>query len=243
MELTRMASLLIGMLLSSPLSSLAFRSAARNSHPATVVGTSTRLGSYLDSLGTASSTSAPAASFHSAAPGAAPPSSNTFEQVPILSLRQADAILNSAITVCERNGFNPVTLVVLDSHGTTIVSKRMDGCSPAGVADFAFAKAYSCIVNKYPSRTFRDRYTAEPNQAAKFCQMTSMVAVSNNRMAPFPGGILLKTVADDHIIGAVGVSGAAGDEDEYCAIQGVLEASIPGLTTVPETHSCATVKD
>ena len=244
---TKMATLLIGMLLSSPISSLAFRSAVRNSHPA-LIGTSTRLGSYLDSLG---STSTTAASFHTAAPiataAAAPPPSpsppTTFEHVPILSLHQADAIINSAIAVCERNGFNPVTLLVLDAHGTTLVSKRMDGCSPAGVADFAFAKAYSCIVNKYPSRAFRDRYTAEPNQAAKFCQMTTMVAVSKNKMAPFPGGILLKTVADDYIIGAVGVSGAAGDEDEYCAIQGVLEAGIPGLTTEPKTHSCATVKD
>jgi uncharacterized protein GlcG (DUF336 family) len=59
-------------------------------------------------------------------------------------------------------------------------------------------------------------------------------------MAPFPGGIVLKL--DDYMIGAVGVSGAAGDEDEYCAIRGVLEANL-GLTTVPEAHSCATVKD
>ena len=37
-------------------------------------------------------------------------------------------------------------------------------------------------------------------------------------MAPFPGGVLLKSKQDGCVIGAIGVSGAAGDEDEYCAI-------------------------
>lgn len=163
-----------------------------------------------------------------------------LEYVPTLNLNHADAIVNAAIAVCRRNGFKPVVACVLDAGGSTMVMKRMDGCSPVGSAEFAFAKATSCIINKYPSRNFRDRYTAEPNQAAKFCQMTTMVAISGNKMAPFPGGILLMYAG--HIVGAVGVSGAAGDEDEYCAIQGVLEANIAGLVTVPETHSCKTVK-
>ena len=109
----------------------------------------------------------------------------------------------------------------------------------SGVANFAKAKAYSCIVNKYPSRAFRDRYTSE-EASAKFSQMTSMVAVSGNAMAPFPGGILLKV--GDTIVGAVGVSGAAGDEDEYCAIRGVIEANL-GISTVPEHHALSDTID
>ena len=162
-----------------------------------------------------------------------------FQYVPILSLGQADAIANKVIQCCKRNGFSPVTVYVLDAAGSPLVSKRMDGCSPVGVPDFAKAKAYSCIVNKYPSRAFRDRYTAE-EASAKFCQMTSMVAVSGNQMAPFPGGIILKL--GDTIVGAVGVSGAAGDEDEYCAIRGVVEANL-GLSTVPEHHVLKNVVD
>ena len=162
-----------------------------------------------------------------------------FEYVPVLSLSHANAITDKAIECCVRNGFSPVTVYVLDAGGSPLVSKRMDGCSPVGIPDFAKAKAYSCIVNKYPSRTFRDRYTSE-EASAKFCQMTSMVAISGNQMAPFPGGILLKVSGS--IIGAVGVSGASGDEDEYCAIRGVVESGL-GISTVPENHSCTTVKD
>ena len=167
-----------------------------------------------------------------------------FQYVPVLSLAQADTIASQVVTVCSRNAFNPVVVVVLDASGNIICSKRMDGCAPVGSADMAYAKAYSCIVNRYPSRHFRDRYTAE-NESSKFCQMLAMNTISGNQMAPFPGGIVLQHTAETnpYVIGAVGVSGAAGDEDEYCALQAVHEANIPGLTTLPQTHSCSTVRD
>ncbi len=60
-------------------------------------------------------------------------------------------------------------------------------------------------------------------------------------MAPFPGGVLMKN-SEGTIIGAVGVSGASGDEDEYCGIRGIIESDFE-ITTVPEKHSCSTVKD
>lgn len=197
---------------------------------------STRLqsiaGGYLDNLGGGASIAR--SSYGSAKMNGA------FSFVPTLSLEQADLIANNVVTVCQRNGFSPVVVTVLDAGGSTIVAKRMDGCSPVGIPEFSRAKAYSCVVNKYPSRVFRDRYTAE-EASAKFCQMTTMVAISGNKMAPFPGGILLKV--NDYIIGAVGVSGASGDEDEYCAITAVKEANIPGLNTVPSEHSCSTVNE
>ena len=71
--------------------------------------------------------------------------------------------------------------------------------------------------------------------------MTSMVNITGGKMAPFPGGILLKA-ADGTTIGSVGVSGASGDEDEYCALRGAIESSA-GFVTVPEGPSCSTIKD
>ena len=60
-------------------------------------------------------------------------------------------------------------------------------------------------------------------------------------MAPFPGGVLMKR-NDGSMLGAVGVSGAAGDEDEYCALRGIIEAQ-QNILTVPDKPSCSTVKD
>lgn len=45
------------------------------------------------------------------------------------------------------------------------------------------------------------------------------------------------------VVGSVGVSGAAGDEDEYCALEGVKNCSLSSeLITMPEEHSCKTLK-
>ena len=129
---------------------------------------------------------------------------------------------------------------VLDQSGIVVVSKRMDGCAPVGIPEFSFAKAFTCIATKNSSRAFRDKYTAD-GKPGKFCQMTSMVNITGGKMAPFPGGILLKA-ADGTTIGSVGVSGASGDEDEYCALRGAIESSA-GFVTVPEGPSCSTIKD
>mmetsp|Transcript_26476 Transcript_26476/g.47069 ORF Transcript_26476/g.47069 Transcript_26476/m.47069 type:complete len:271 (+) Transcript_26476:90-902(+) len=195
--------------------------------------------SYLESLELSGSRSM-TFSTDATSPSPATGSGTSLKYIPVLSLHHADTIANKVIECCDRNGFNPVSVYVLDHAGHTLVSKRMDGCSPVGIPDFARAKAFSCIVNKYPSRTFRDRYTTG-DVSAKFCQLTGMVAISQGQMAPFPGGILV-TDENQVIVGAVGVSGAAGDEDEYCAIRGVVESKF-GLSTVPENHSCSTVKD
>ena len=43
-------------------------------------------------------------------------------------------------------------------------------------------------------------------------------------------------------MGAVCVSGASGDEDEYCAIRGVLESKY-SIVIIPQDPSCSSVKD
>jgi len=68
-------------------------------------------------------------------------------------------------------------------------------------------------------------------------QMLAMVNLSGNKMAPFPGGVCIKSAETGKVIGAVGVSGANSDEDEYCALVGIVEAEIPGCTTEPAQHS------
>ena len=75
---------------------------------------------------------------------------------------------------------------------------------------------------KTSSRQFRDKYTSDKDPA-KFCQMNSMVDITGGKMAPFPGGVLMKSL-NGEVVGAVGVSGAAGDEDEYCGLRGIVEA-------------------
>jgi hypothetical protein len=48
--------------------------------------------------------------------------------------------------------------------------------------------------------------------------------------------IIRMVMMTPQVLGAVGVSGAAGDEDEFCALAGALGAGLD-LSTEPPTHS------
>ncbi len=75
-----------------------------------------------------------------------------------------------------------------------------------------------------------------------------MVTAMNGELIPVAGGILVRSALDGTVVGAVGVSGAAADEDEYLAIEGVRvacnsdEASVL-ITTDPPSHVCSTLKE
>jgi hypothetical protein len=45
-----------------------------------------------------------------------------------IGLAVADEIASFAIKACKANGFNPISVCVMDPSGHEIVTKRMDGC-------------------------------------------------------------------------------------------------------------------
>ena len=68
-----------------------------------------------------------------------------------------------------------------------------------------------------------------------------MVNITGGKMCPFPGGIVLLS-DEGELLGSMGVSGAADEEDEYCAIRGVAESQL-GIKTRPDFHICTTMRD
>ena len=151
-----------------------------------------------------------------------------------MSLEMADRISNAVIKIASVNGMPPIVVTVVDPSGEIIVTKRMDGSTPA-FAKFAYAKAWTAACFKISTRAFRDKYTPPGKEqfADKYCQMMSMVNITGGNMAPFPGGVVVKLPSNDggyHIIGGVGVSGASSDEDEYCALAGIHESSSSYIT-------------
>ncbi len=155
-----------------------------------------------------------------------------------LSLNDADILANGVISTIKRNDFPPIVVTVVDRQANILVQKRMDDVCHAAFPEFSYAKAYTCVTMGVSSRAFRDKYTATDDNA-KIGQMNSMMAISG-KMAAFPGGVLLRN-GENEIVGAIGVSGAAGDEDEYVALTAAWESGLP-LQTMPEEHSCTTVR-
>ncbi len=69
------------------------------------------------------------------------------------------------------------------------------------------------------SRTSMERATQNPNFFA------AIEAASGGRIVPNPGGVLIRDAANV-IVGAVGISGDTGDNDEIIAVVGIEAAGL-----------------
>jgi len=141
-----------------------------------------------------------------------------------LGLARATAIIDRALAHARTQRFEPLAVAVLDAGGNLIAFKREDG---AGIVrfDIAFGKAWGALGMGFGTRELAQR-------AQKFGTFVStLAAVSHGRMVPSPGGVLILDV-DKTVIGAVGISGDVGDNDEACAIVAIEAAGLvaaPGL--------------
>lgn len=126
--------------------------------------------------------------------------------MPTLKLAQASAIIDAAIAEGRKRKLAPLAVAVLDAGGHLIAFKREDG---AGFVrfDIAYGKAWGSLGMGFGTRELTER-------AAKFpAFVAALSATSQGRMIPSPGGVLI-VGADDDVVGAVGISGDIGDNDE-----------------------------
>lgn len=135
-----------------------------------------------------------------------------------ITLAQASTIVDVALKVAREQKQMQQTVVVLDPGGHVVCAKREDG---AGIIryDIAFGKAYGALGMGWGSRTMMERAAQNPNF------LTSIVAASGGRLVPNPGGVLIRDAANV-IVGAVGISGDTGDNDEIIAIAGIEAAGL-----------------
>ena len=139
-----------------------------------------------------------------------------------VNLAQASSIVDATLKKARELKQMPQTVVVLDTGGHLVCAKREDG---SGIIRFeaAVGKAYGALGMGWGSRTMMERAAQNPNF------LTSIVAASGGRLVPNPGGVLIRD-AGNVIVGAVGISGDTGDNDEIIAVAGIEAA---GLKTDP----------
>jgi uncharacterized protein GlcG (DUF336 family) len=154
-----------------------------------------------------------------------------------LTLEVADQIAATSIETAKLHGFNPLAVCVLDAAGVPIVMKRMDHCTGPALLTIAQHKANTCIRMKMSSRAYGDKYLPPDATPATMVRILSQVHSNQGEIATFPGGVLIKDPETGQVIGAVGCSGAAGDEDEYCAWYGIKNSVIGDVVnTEPANH-------
>ena len=135
-----------------------------------------------------------------------------------ITLAQADKIADAALGKGRELGLEPLTVVVLDGGGHVVVAKREDA---SGILryELALAKAYGALGFGTGSRGLAVRATKAPHF------MAAAAAVADGRLAPAPGGVLIRNQSEA-VIGAVGISGDSGDNDETCAAHAITSHSL-----------------
>ncbi len=130
-----------------------------------------------------------------------------------LSLQQANLIINTAIHVARELNLAPLTVVVIDVAGHIKAMQREDG---AGMIrqQIATAKAWGAVNMGVSSRSL----AAVAEQRPDF--MNALINITDGKIMPVPGGVLIRD-ADNHLLGAVGISGDVPDQDERCGIAGI----------------------
>ena len=117
----------------------------------------------------------------------------------------AKKIAAAVIAECQKNSWN-VAVAIVDNHGYLVYYERMENTQYAS-NDIAIGKARAAATYRRPTRAFTDVI----NKGGPATATLPGVFAS-------PGGVPL--MVDGKVVGAVGVSGVTGDQDEQCAKAG-----------------------
>jgi uncharacterized protein GlcG (DUF336 family) len=125
-----------------------------------------------------------------------------------ISLDNAKKAAGAAAAEARKNGWF-MGIAVVDPSGDLIYFERMDN-TQVGSVRIALRKAETAARFKRPSKVFQDLI-------AKGDSFTYLLGLEG--AMPVQGG--LPIVMDGKIVGAIGVSGATGDQDSQCAQAGL----------------------
>jgi uncharacterized protein GlcG (DUF336 family) len=136
--------------------------------------------------------------------------------MPDITLDQANTIISAALAKAREMQLKPLAVAVLDSGGHLKALAREDGQTFMR-AKVCQAKAWGSLAMGVHSRDLATRYEQETRQEGF---INALNAMSNGSVVALPGGLLIRD-AEGAVIGAVGISGAASEDDEACAKAGI----------------------
>ena len=128
-----------------------------------------------------------------------------------VSLEDARRVISAAEGKAEEVG-QPMNIAVVDAGGNLVSHVRMDGAW-IGSIDISINKAFT-------SRAFdiSTKDLAEPSQPGG--QFYGIHVSNGGRIRIFAGGIPLSSGDGGEVVGAIGVSGGSGEQDQTVAEAG-----------------------
>jgi len=130
---------------------------------------------------------------------------------PMLSLDQVrramDAMLDKATQAPDR----PVAIAIVDDNADLLDFARMDRCRK-GPQRMAQRKAYTCATSGQDSKDYAARMASQGRTVAE---------MGDPMLAAVQGGVVILHPGSGSIMGGIGVSGLASQEDEDIAKVGL----------------------
>jgi len=126
-----------------------------------------------------------------------------------LTLADARGVIAAAEARAAEIG-QPMNIAVVDAGGNLVSHVRMDGAW-IGSIDISINKAFTSRAFDIATKDLGDN--SQPNQ-----QFYGIHASNHGRIMIFAGGIPLRR--DGQVVGAIGVSGGSGEQDQTVAEAG-----------------------
>ncbi len=139
-----------------------------------------------------------------------------LEQKPVMDLALAKKLADACEAKKSTTDWRPLNIAIVDSGADLVYFVRQDGAF-LGSVDIAINKAVSAVMIPYPTRAIGELAYGKDGNPGRVPGVATV-----DFLVPFPGGLPIRT-EDGHLIGAIGVSGATGDQDEECA-QAAIDA-------------------
>jgi glc operon protein GlcG len=125
-----------------------------------------------------------------------------------IDVANAKKVAAAAVAEARKNNWN-MAVAVVDTAGNLVYFEKMDG-TQIGSVNVAQDKARSAALFKRPTKAFQDG-VAGGGAGLRLLRLEGAV--------PVEGGIPL--ISEGKIVGAIGLSGGASEQDAQCAQAGV----------------------
>ncbi len=135
-----------------------------------------------------------------------------------ITLDQSNQIIAAAFAEGRKLGLKPLSVAILDAGGHMLAFQRQDGASTLR-PQIAVAKAAGALALGISSRKIGDMAAERPTFIA------SLGPISPHGVVPAAGGVNVVDAAG-LAIGAVGITGDTSDNDEACALAGIVAAGL-----------------
>ena len=137
-----------------------------------------------------------------------------------IDLKTANRLIETAFKIARSHGHLPVTCCVVDRGGHMVSAQREDNSSTFRF-EIAFGKAWTCMALNHSTRFVEDMMTKNRPHF-----VDSLAAASNGRFIPALGGVMIRERDSDELLGAIGITGDSGENDELVAIEAIQECGL-----------------